>query len=67
MKKQSEKCFVCNSNVVSDIEALNKKLFGRKVEKFFCLVCLAEYLEVTSEELLDRIQDFKEQGCSLFK
>jgi len=61
-----KQCFVCNSNVIKDIESLNKKLIGRKIEKFFCLSCLAEYLEVTPEKLLDKVQEFKDQGCSLF-
>ena len=66
MKSQHKQCFMCNSNVHKDIVALNKKFMGRNVEKFFCLNCLADYLEVTQEELLDKIQEFKDQGCSLF-
>jgi len=67
MKNQPKKCFVCNSNVMNDIVALNKKLIGRNVEKICCLDCLSDYLEVTPDELLDKVQEFKEQGCSLFK
>lgn len=28
--------------------------------------CLAEYLGVTVEDLMDKIEEFKEQGCKLF-
>jgi len=30
------------------------------------LICLADYLEVTPNELLDKVEEFKQQGCSLF-
>lgn len=33
----------------------------------FCLSCLAEQLEVTEEELVDKINEFKEEGCKLFE
>jgi hypothetical protein len=52
--------------VPKDIFGLNKKLLGCNVEKFFCLICLADYLEVTPNELLDKVEEFKQQGCSLF-
>jgi len=29
--------------------------------------CLAEYLGCTVEELLDKIEEFKEEGCKLFE
>lgn len=32
----------------------------------YCLSCLAERLEVTEEELVDKIEEFKEEGCTLF-
>lgn len=42
------------------------KLFGENVSNFFCLPCLAESLDVTEEELLAKIEEFKAQGCKLF-
>ena len=33
----------------------------------YCIDCLAEYLEVTTEELAAKIEEFKEEGCTLFK
>lgn len=40
---------------------------GTEFENFFCIVCLAEYLDVTDEELEEKIEEFREQGCTLFK
>ena len=48
----------------------NVKL-SAKIEKMFnhiyCMDCLAEYLGCTVEELLDKIEEFKEEGCKLFE
>jgi len=49
-----------------DIISLNKKLLGRQVNRFFCESCLAEYLDIETDDLLDIVQRFKEQGCKLF-
>jgi hypothetical protein len=61
-------CYVCGKDPLSKNEiGLNKKLLGRKIVKFFCINCLANYLEITSEELLVRVEEFKAQGCNLFE
>lgn len=66
MKKQE--CKLCFKTPLSKDEiGINKKLLGADVKSFFCLNCLADYLECTEEELLDKIQDFKDEGCTLFK
>jgi hypothetical protein len=60
-------CFVCGKMKLSKKEiGLNKKLIGRDIQKYYCLDCLAEYLEVTSDFLLAKVDEFKEQGCTLF-
>lgn len=61
-------CYICGKeNLTFNEIGLNKKLLGRNIEKFLCIYCLAEYLEVTVEELMDHIEIFKDQGCTLFK
>ena len=49
-----------------DTIGINKKLLGEDIENFYCLDCLAEYLGCTVDELLDKIEEFKEEGCKLF-
>ncbi len=67
MKESEKKCYVCGKKCLTRNEiGLNKKLLGRNIDKFFCIECLADYLEVTVDELLDRIEEFKSQGCTLF-
>ena len=63
-----KKCFVCGKAIDNKNHlGLNKKLLGRKVERSYCVDCMAEYFEITAEELLDKIEDFKTQGCGLFE
>lgn len=60
-------CYVCGKDSLSKNEiGLTKKLVDANSKKFYCLSCLAEYLEVTEEELLDKIEEFKDEGCTLF-
>lgn len=60
-------CFGCGKEQLTKDEiGINKKMLGRNIKQFYCLDCLAEYLEVTTVELLAKIEEFKEQGCILF-
>ena len=45
---------------------ISKKLLGEDSSRILCLSCLAAWLEVTEEDLLAKIEEFKEQGCKLF-
>ena len=63
-----KKCYVCGKSPLSKDEiGLTKKLIDKKTTNFYCLSCLAESLEVTEEALLAKIEEFKEEGCTLFK
>ncbi len=60
-------CVICGKRDLSRDEiGINKKLLGEQVENFYCLDCLADYLECTVDELLEKIEEFKEEGCKLF-
>lgn len=63
---RAERCFGCGGEADCDAVALNMKLYGEGVARFFCLPCLAESLDVSEEELLAKIEDFRAQGCRLF-
>jgi len=61
-------CFICGKEKLTRNEiGLNKKLIDQNIEKIHCLDCLADYLEISAEDLLDRIQEFKYSGCTLFE
>lgn len=60
-------CVICGKNdLEKDTIGINKKLLGSDITNFYCMDCLAEYLGCTVEELLDKIEEFKEEGCTLF-
>jgi len=63
MKKS---CMACKDILENDEVALNKKLFSKSVQNFYCLKCLADYLELPEELLKQKIVEFKKQGCGLF-
>ena len=65
--KRRFKCCICEESLSKNEIGLNKKLIGKYVEKIFCLNCLAIHLDTTPEDLLEKIEDFKNEGCTLFE
>ncbi|WP_024333186.1 hypothetical protein [Desulfotignum balticum] len=60
-------CVYCGKAKLSRNEVgLNKKFIHQKVERMMCLECLADYFEMTEEELKEMIERFKREGCELF-
>jgi hypothetical protein len=49
-----------------DEVALSRKMLGRQIMKFYCIDCLAEVLGCDPDDLAVKIEEFKEQGCTLF-
>lgn len=65
---EMKKCYVCGKAPLSKDEiGITKKLIDKKTVNFYCLPCLAEYFEVDKEELVAKIEEFKNEGCTLFK
>ena len=61
-------CISCGmENLSKDTIGINQKLLGEKTEFFYCIGCLSEYLGVSEQDILDKIEEFKEQGCRLFE
>ncbi len=60
-------CMQCRRRLTADEAALHKKLFNRAADRFFCIDCSAAYLGVTRELLEEKIRQFKNMGCTLFK
>lgn len=60
-------CVSCGKpDIEKDEIGINIKLLGKQIENYYCLECLADYLEVSVDELLAKIEEFKEEGCELF-
>ncbi len=59
-------CTECGKGLSKDETALSQKMLGRDITEFYCIDCLAEYLECDRDDLEVKIEEFKEQGCTLF-
>ena len=59
-------CCDCGREVTKDESALTRKLVDLDAEEFYCMSCLAEFIGCTVQDLREKIQEFKEQGCTLF-
>lgn len=61
-------CISCGTeNMSKNTIGINKKLLGEKVDNFYCIDCLAQYLGVSKQDIMDKVEEFKEQGCKLFE
>lgn len=60
-------CVACGMQALDkDNIGINKKLLGEDIENFYCMNCLADYMGCEVQDLLDKIEEFKEEGCKLF-
>jgi hypothetical protein len=59
-------CIDCGGALTKDEVALSQKMLGRKIVSFYCIKCLAVMLDCDPDDLVVKIQEFKEQGCALF-
>ncbi len=60
------KCKKCGKTLSYNEIGIHKKMLGRGAVEYFCYDCLAEYLEVTVDQLKESIKVYKAQGCLLF-
>jgi biotin operon repressor len=61
-------CVSCGKIPLTKNEiGINKKLLGENIASFYCLECLAEYLGVAVDDIIAKIEEFKEAGCQLFE
>lgn len=59
-------CIECGKELSHNEIGAHKKFINRGSTRFLCKYCLADKLDI-SVELIDRkIEEFKQQGCTLF-
>ncbi len=63
-----KECQYCHAELSRDEIGLSKKLFESETKKgkYSCIPCIAAMLEVTQDDLIAKIEEFKRQGCKLF-
>ena len=65
-KKQETRCADCAAVLEKDEIALSLKLFGKETQTLYCLNCTAGIVDCEVADLSIKIEEFKEQGCTLF-
>lgn len=60
-------CLKCGRELTRDEIGLHKKIVNRGAQEFMCMDCLASYYRVSKAGLEEKIQQFKEMGCTLFQ
>ena len=58
---------ICGTELKKDWIALHRKLLDIDAKEFLCISCLADTFGCDVEDLEIKIEEFKEQGCVLFK
>ena len=66
-KEGKERCRGCGREVTLDEIGATKKLVNRGTTDYYCLDCLAEYFDVSREDMGKKIIYFKKMGCTLFQ
>ena len=63
-----KECQYCHAELSRDEIGLSKKLFESETKKgkYSCMQCIAAMLDVTQDDLVAKIEEFKAQGCKLF-
>lgn len=66
--KTEKRCRYCEALLERNVVGLNKKLFeeNTKINHYMCFSCMAEYLECSEEDLREKVEEFKREGCKLF-
>lgn len=59
-------CMKCGKSLSFNEIGAYKKFINRGSKEFLCKACLAAKLDVTTEEIDRKIEQFKAQGCTLF-
>lgn len=60
-------CKKCGKELSGNDIGLTKRLINRGSTEFLCINCIAEKFDCTKELLEEKIRQFKESGCTLFK
>lgn len=60
-------CKKCGKELSGNDIGLTKKIINRGSTEFLCINCIAEKFDCSKELLEEKIKQFKESGCTLFK
>lgn len=64
---KNKKCKSCGIELKKDWIALHRKLLDVNAKDYLCISCLADTFGCEVEDLEIKIEEFKEEGCKLFR
>ena len=59
-------CMNCGKELSFNEIGAHKKFINRGSNEFLCKQCLADRLGVTAAQIDEKIEQFRQQGCTLF-
>lgn len=59
-------CIKCGAKLTGFDIGLHRKLINRGATEFMCIRCLAEKFKVPVERMEQKIEEYREWGCTLF-
>ena len=63
----NETCVKCGAVLDKDDIGAHKQLVNRGAQSFMCVKCLARHFDVPEQRIREKIEEFRAQGCLLFK
>jgi len=63
----NETCIKCGAVLDKNDIGAHKKLINRGDTRFMCVKCLAKHFGVAEETVRKKIEQFRADGCMLFK
>lgn len=60
------RCFRCGAPLSADEIAIYRRIVNRGAEQFLCIHCFAKEFSVEEKLILEKIEQFKKMGCTLF-
>ena len=67
MAKRKSICIECGQTLTKDEVGLSKKIISVDGTTLYCFPCMAEYVGCMVNDLLEKVEEFKEEGCTLFQ
>ena len=64
---KGELCIKCGKRLQTVDIGLHKKMINRGSKEYMCVDCLSAYIGVSKEDLLEKAEFFRQQGCMLFR
>ena len=59
-------CKNCGKELENDEIGIYKRMVNRGATEFLCIKCLAEYFKISEDLVREKIEHFRNMGCTLF-